>query len=141
MADPHTAPDNKQFDLVNILAPGGSPGHLDHDDSGSSMATRPQVSDPHGLWWTWPLVQATAAHVVLSRSLDLVVTVTLGRGKGYPDLHCPYGSMVPRSQHSPRWWPKPLKSAQSSMARGAMDLNPDPGYYRTRDSDMARIAS
>lgn len=80
----------QQFNPVNILAPGVSTGHSDHDGSGSSVTTRPQVS-AQTPGFMWPLVDINTD---LSCSLDLVVTITLGGRKGHPDLHRPYGPQI-----------------------------------------------
>lgn len=47
------------------------------------------------------------------------------------------GSMVLGHQHDHKWWPRPQASLWSLVTTWFMDVNTDPSYSMTMDSDMA----
>lgn len=54
-----------------------------------------------------------------------------------PDQSVSSSSVYQGPKHGPKRWPSPLGSAWTSTATGAVDINTDPGYCRTRDPRLA----
>lgn len=57
------------------------------------------------------------------------------------DMIDPLSRVALRYQHGPKRIPKPLASAWPSMVSGARNINPDPGYSRAMDIDLALSSS
>lgn len=99
--------------------------------------------------FVWPLVApwdmdinidlscSRTTDMVLDSSLGLIVTMVPGGGKGHPYWHDSSGRVTWGPIYSLRSLPSPLESAWHSTSTGAMDINTDPGYCRTRVADMA----
>lgn len=78
----------------------------------------------------------TDPDMVLSSSLDLIVTMTTGDIVGHSDWHGLHSRVALKHQHGPRW-PKPLASTLPLMVSVAMNRNTDSGCGTVMDPSMA----
>lgn len=86
-------------------------------------------SDP-GYW------KATDPDMALGSGLGLKDIMGTCGNPGLSDQLSPSGCMALGHLQGPRLWPKSQASMQPLVAIWAMDINSDPGYCRTMDSDM-----
>lgn len=87
------------------------------------------------LGYSWP------PDIVLASNLGLVATIVPGGCNSHSDLYGSSSNMAGGPKHDPSRWPSPLKSAWQLIAIGAMAINTNRSYCRTKDPDMAADVS